>query len=152
NDPMQRVTLAEEVAVLGLYLDIEQVRFAERLRVDTDIPPDCRPALLPSLLLQPLVENAIKHAVAKRVERGSLRIAAHRAGDRLWLTVSDDGPGSAQLAPDAPPARGVGLGNTRDRLRVLYGGEQSFEASNRKGGGFEVRLSLPFETGGGASG
>jgi two-component system, LytTR family, sensor kinase len=146
NDPMQRVTVAEEVDSLRLYLGIEEVRFADRLRVETDIAPDCRTALVPSLLLQPLVENAIKHAVSKSVEGGTLRIGARRAGDRLWLTVSDDGPGSSR--PSGGEARGVGLRNTRDRLRVLYGAQQSFELRNRPEGGCEVELSLPLELGG----
>ena len=144
NDPMQRVTVAEEVDAIRLYLGIEEIRFAERLRVEIEIAPECRSALLPSLLLQPLVENAIKHAVSKKIEGGTVRIAAHRAGARLHMSVADDGPGNAHAG--APP-RGVGLRNTRDRLLVLYGEEQSFELRNRPQGGCEVQLSLPFETG-----
>ena len=142
NDPMQRVTVAEEVYAIRLYLGIEEIRFADRLRVEIDIAEECRSALVPSLVLQPLVENAIKHAVSKKVEGGTVRIAAHRSGARLHLSVADDGPGSATTG--AP--RGVGLRNTRDRLLVLYGEEQSFELGNRPQGGCEVRLSLPFET------
>jgi len=152
NDPMQRVTVAEEVGALRQYLGIEEVRFADRLRVETDIAPDCRDALLPSLLLQPLVENAIKHAIAKSVAGGAVRVRARRADDRLWLTVADDGPGSAQLDPGASPARGVGLSNTRTRLRVLYGPQQTFEMRNRPEGGCEVTLSLPFDVGDDARG
>ena len=144
NDPMQRVTVAEEVDALRLYLDIEETRFADRLRVETEIAADCRSALMPGLLLQPLVENAIKHAVSKSVAGCTLRIGARRTDGRLWLTVADDGPGTAQLDPDGP-ARGVGLGNTRERLRVLYGARQSFAIRNRPEGGCEVELSLPFE-------
>jgi two-component system, LytTR family, sensor kinase len=147
NDPMQRVTVAEEVGALRLYLGIEEIRFADRLRVETDIAPDCRSALLPSLLLQPLVENAIKHAIAKSVRGGRVRIRAQRTDDRLLLSVVDDGPGSAPVDSGAPPARGVGLNNTRARLRVLYGAEQSFALRNRPEGGCEVTLSLPFEVG-----
>jgi LytS/YehU family sensor histidine kinase len=147
NDPMQQVTVTEEVEALHLYLAIEQIRFADRLRVETEIAPECRHARLPSLLLQPLVENAIKHAVAKKVEGGSLRIAARRDGDRLQMTVADDGPGGLPPGPDTAPERGVGLSNTRARLRVLYGARQSLEVRRRPGGGFEVHLSLPFDAG-----
>lgn len=147
SDPMQRVTVAEEVAALERYLDIEKIRFAERLRVAIEIAPGCGAALVPGLLLQPLVENAIKHAISKNIAGGTLRIAARRAGERLLLAVADDGPGPVHPAGAAGNGRGVGLGNTRERLRVLYDGEQSVELHERAEGGCEVRLSLPFEVG-----
>ncbi|MGN6222834.1 sensor histidine kinase [Pseudoxanthomonas sp.] len=153
-DPMQRVTLKQELDAIGLYLDIEKTRFAERLRVDARIEPACWSALLPSLLLQPLVENAIKYAIARRVEGGTIGLRAAREGGRLRLSVIDDGPGWAVLddggaPPDsAPRGNRVGLANTRDRLRVLYGEQQSFELRNRPEGGFEVTMTLPFETAG----
>jgi len=146
GDPTHQVTLDQELAALDLYLGIEAVRFADRLKVEKDIAADCRSALVPGLLLQPLVENAIKHAVARRVEGGTLRLSAHRDRDRLELSVADDGPGpcSAEPGQPAPTGRGVGLSNTRDRLRLLYAAEQSFEIRQRPEGGWEVRLSLPF--------
>lgn len=153
-DPMQRVTLKQELDAIGLYLDIEKTRFAERLRVDARIEPACWSALLPSLLLQPLVENAIKYAIARRVEGGTIGLRAAREGGRLRLSVIDDGPGWAVLddggaPPDsAPRGNRVGLANTRDRLRVLYGEQQSFDLRNRPEGGFEVTMTLPFETAG----
>lgn len=151
GDPTQHVTLDQELAALDLYLGIESVRFGERLKVDRDIAPDCRAALVPGLLLQPLVENAIKHAVARHVEGGTLRLRARRGGGRLQLSVADDGPG-----PDPGPERGeprrsgcgVGLSNTRERLRLLYGDAQSFEVARRPGGGWEVQLSLPLRVAG----
>jgi two-component system LytT family sensor kinase len=146
NDPMQRVTLRQELDALTLYLGIEKIRFAERLRVETDIGEDCWRALLPSLLLQPLVENAIKYAVAPQVEGGLLRIEARREGEQLVLRVSDRGPGCDCLEGDQLPAgKGVGLRNTRERLAVLYGDAGSFAVRNRKPG-IEVTLRLPFET------
>jgi len=154
NDPMQRVTLKQELDAIGLYLDIEKTRFAERLRLEIEIEPACWSALLPSLLLQPLVENAIKYAVAKRVEGGTIGLHASREGERLRLSVVDDGPGWPALdhggvPPDnAPRGNRVGLANTRDRLRVLYGAQQSFDVRNREEGGFMVTMTLPFETGG----
>jgi two-component system LytT family sensor kinase len=141
-DPLQRVTVAEEVDALRLYLAIEEIRFGDRLRLDIDVAADCREALVPSLLLQPLVENAIKHAVSRSVNGATVIISARRADGHLWLTVADDGPGSAAREPSA---RGVGLTNTRDRLRVLYGARHGFEMRNRPEGGFEVRLGLPYE-------
>jgi two-component system, LytTR family, sensor kinase len=153
SDPMQRVTFKQELDALRLYLDIEKVRFAERLQIEYRIQPECYSALLPSLLLQPLIENAIKYAVAKRVEGGRLEIDAHRDGDMLEIRVSDDGPGCPQFdgdLPATPPSNGhgVGLFNTRERLKVLYGERQQFSARNREGGGAAITLRLPFEAGG----
>ena len=146
NDPMQRVTLRQELDALTLYLDIEKIRFAERLRIETAIEEDCWRALLPSLLLQPLVENAIKYAVAKQVAGGLLRIEAERDGEQLVLRVIDDGPGCSAIEGDQlPPGKGVGLRNTRERLHVLYGDTGGFSVRNRERG-IEVTLRLPFET------
>ncbi|MBD8525540.1 sensor histidine kinase [Pseudomarimonas arenosa] len=146
NDPMQKVSLRQELEAIRLYLDIEKVRFAERLRLELDVSDDCQEALMPSLLLQPLIENAIKFAVAKRVEGGRLRIKARRQGARLLLQVTDDGPGCGENGPKPRgDGHGVGLDNTRDRLRVLYGERQSFSAGNGPEGGFQVTMELPFE-------
>jgi two-component system, LytTR family, sensor kinase len=150
GDPSQQVTLDQELAALDLYLGIESVRFAERLRVERDIAADCRAALVPGLLLQPLVENAVKHAVARHVDGGTLWLRARRDAGRLQLSVADDGPGPESSEP-RPSGCGVGLSNTRERLRLLYGPEQSFEVARRPGGGWEVRLSLPFRLAGGVS-
>jgi two-component sensor histidine kinase len=149
SDPMQRVTFKQELDALRLYLDIEKVRFAERLQIDYRIEPECYSALLPSLLLQPLIENAIKYAVAKRIEGGRLEIGARREGDMLELRVSDDGPGCALFDHGGMPGgHGVGLVNTQERLRVLYGDRSRFGARNRDPHGVEIVLQLPFEIGG----
>jgi two-component system, LytTR family, sensor kinase len=146
NDPMQRVTLRQELDALTLYLDIEKIRFAERLRIETAIDEDCWRALLPSLLLQPLVENAIKYAVARQVAGGLLRIEARREGAQLVLKVVDNGPGCGSLEGDIlPPGKGVGLRNTRERLQVLYGDTGTLAARNLDPG-MEVTLRLPYET------
>ncbi|WP_413626427.1 sensor histidine kinase [Luteibacter sp. Lutesp34] len=157
-DPMQQVTLKQEIDTTCLYLDIEKVRFTERLTVRIEIDDTCWPALLPSLLLQPLVENAIKHAVARRVEGTTLIVRAERDRHSLRLSVLDDGPGRpppeagrSQLE-HATHGNGVGLANTRERLRMLYGARQSFEARDRSEGGFMVVMTLPFEVGGTAGG
>ena len=146
NDPMQKVSLRQELEAIRLYLDIEKVRFADRMRLQLDVAEECQDALMPSLLLQPLIENAIKFAVAKRVEGGQLKIGARRQGARLVLEVCDDGPGCGEDGPrPRGDGHGVGLENTRDRLRVLYGERQTFSAGNLPDGGFVVRMELPFE-------
>jgi len=145
-DPMQRVTLKQELDALHLYLGIEKVRFADRLTLRTDVDDEAFGALMPSLLLQPLIENAIKYAVAKRIEGGTLEIAARRHGDMLEIQVRDDGPGCPQFTgDDLPPGNGVGLRNARDRMRVLYGEQQAFVVRNREPRGVEITLRLPFE-------
>lgn len=147
SDPMQRVSLRQELEALQLYLGIERTRFGERLRVDTEVAPDCFGALVPSLILQPLIENAIKYAVAPRVEGGHLCIEARREGAALVLRVSDDGPGCPAILDDGqfPPGKGVGLRNVFERVRVLYGAAGVSRARNRAEGGLEIELRLPFE-------
>ncbi len=147
-DPVQRVTLKQELEAIHLYLGIEKLRFTERLNLHSNIEPAAYSAQLPSLLLQPLIENAIKYAVAKRVEGGSIEIAARRDGNVLEIAVRDDGPGFPNPGAELPAGNGVGLRNTRDRLRVLYGDQQSFVMRNREPRGAEVVLRLPFEASG----
>ncbi len=147
-DPVQKVTLKQELEAIHLYLGIEKLRFAERLNLSSDIEPGVYSAQLPSLLLQPLIENAIKYAVAKRIEGGSIEIAARRDGEMLEIAVRDDGPGFDHAMDDLPAGNGVGLRNTRERLRVLYGAKQSFTMRNRTPRGAEVLLRLPFEPSG----
>jgi two-component system, LytTR family, sensor kinase len=147
SDPMQRVSLRQELEALQLYLGIERTRFGERLQVEVDVQPECFSALVPSLILQPLVENAIKYAVAPRVEGGRLSIGAQRDKGSLILRVRDDGPGCPLLRDDGelPPGSGVGLRNVFERLRVLYGPTGASRARNLEHGGLEVELRLPFE-------
>lgn len=160
NDATARVTVAQEVETLKLYLDIERMRFEDRLRTEFRIDEAAKNALIPSLLLQPLVENAIKYAVSPLEEGAEITIAAQLVGPSLRITVSDTGPG-LQSEPD--PARnpamsdgpgnnardmtstGVGLPNIRDRLAQAYGDNQRFEMHNRPEGGFAVVIELPFE-------
>lgn len=152
SDPMQKVTLKQELDALNLYLGIEKTRFGERLSVRTAIAEECYAALLPSMLLQPLVENAVKYAIARMIEGGTIEIRASRDGDRLRLRVIDDGPGCPDFAAGGDRnGHGVGLRNTRERLRVLYGERQSVELRNRDGGGVEACLTLPFESAGRAA-
>ena len=125
---------------LDRYLEIEHVRFPDRLRVVREIQPESLGALVPTLLLHPLVENAIRHGVSRRAQGGCLGIRARRVGGRLELRVWDDGPEGA--AADARSS-GIGLANTRARLEHLYGTAQRFELRRAREGGMEVSVSLP---------
>jgi len=143
NDPMQRIALKQEIEALKLYLDIEKVRFEERLRLDIDIAPEAQTALIPSLLLQPLVENAIKHGIAQSEAGGCLRIAARVFAGELLIELADDGPGVALVDGEIPSARGVGLRNTRERLHELYGGRHSLRLGNTVPHGLTVNIRIP---------
>jgi LytS/YehU family sensor histidine kinase len=138
-----RVPLQEEIEFLQKYLDIEQTRFQDRLAVHYDIDPETLDAEVPRLILQPLVENAIKHGVSKRVGPGTIRIASDRKGDALWLEVRDNGAGMAAASGDQISS-GVGLSNTRARLECLYGEAQGLEFSEGAEG-LTVRMRLPFQ-------
>ncbi len=147
SDPMQRVSLDEELEALTRYLGIEQLRFGERLRIVVDVSAEARRALVPSLVLQPLIENCIKYAISRRIEGGTIAVRAQVVDGSLLIRVEDDGPG----LPDGcgGNGNGVGLANTRERLKVLYGTRQSVDVRARgdaEGGGVEVALKLPFET------
>lgn len=154
NDPMQKVSLSQEIEAMQLYLDIEKVRFAERLRLEFEVEESARAALIPSLLLQPLVENAIKFAIAQSMNGGTIRIAARTFAGELLLEVSDDGPGMDDFQARASEAglpgngsrRGVGLENTRERLLELYGRNQSFRLDKTDPHGVTICIRLPFET------
>ena len=135
----QEVSLADELAFLRRYLDIMAVRFGDRLEVTVSVPDDLLPATVPSLALQPLVENAIRHGMANRDDVGHVLVDARRENSRLMLAVTDDGPG----LPSGPAPDGVGLANTRERLRRLYGAEGSVEVRARAGGGTISTLAMP---------
>ncbi|MBA3890602.1 MAG: histidine kinase [Gemmatimonadaceae bacterium] len=139
------VTLQRELDLLERYLDIMRVRFGDRLAVAIDVPPALLGARVPNLVLQPIVENAIKHAIAPRESGGRIGIAAARAGDRLVIHVRDDGPGPGGAAE--PPGAGVGLANTRARLVEMYGTRQHLRlATSDDAPGTVVEISLPFRT------
>ncbi|MBH0111412.1 histidine kinase [Novosphingobium sp. YJ-S2-02] len=154
NKPSARVTIAQEVETLKLYLDIERMRFEERLRTTFTIDSDTEKCLLPSLLLQPLVENAIKYAVSPQETGAEITIAAQLVGPRLRITVSDTGPGLQSPTTDnrlsgmsydggEPVSTGVGLSNIRDRLAQAYGDEHRFETIEPVEGGFAVLIEIP---------
>lgn len=145
NDPMQKITLVQEIEAMKLYLDIEKVRFAERLQVQFEIEEAARTALVPSLLLQPLVENAIKYAIAQSVHGGTIKIAARTFADELLLEVIDDGPGMTPVKKRPSDRRGVGLENIRERLRELYNGNQSFGVGSTDPHGMTIHIRIPLE-------
>jgi LytS/YehU family sensor histidine kinase len=137
-----QVTLAEEVEYLQRYVDIQKVRFGERLQVSVDIPEKILRAQVPNLLLQPLVENAIKHGIAKRVVGGTVRISGTGDNGTLRLSVSNDGP---SIATDIETTHsGVGLANLRTRLRILHGNDSELELRRATSGAAEVVVTLPF--------
>jgi two-component system, LytTR family, sensor kinase len=140
------VPLEKELAFLGRYLEIMQIRFQGRLEVDTHVDPDVADALVPTLILQPLVENAVKHGVSKVAGVGQIEVRALRDDeDRVVLTVRDNGPGIDGSA--APRAEGVGLANTRARLEQLYGPDQSLTLRPAPDGvGVVAEVTLPYHT------
>jgi sensor histidine kinase YesM len=135
------VTLARELRFVNGYLEIEKVRFPDRLRVEIDVEPSALSACVPNLILQPIVENAIKHGIARRLAPGRIVLRAQREGPTLRIQISDDGPG---IAPAPGVKEGVGLGNTRARLRHQYGDAQRLALRNLPGGGLQVELEIPF--------
>ena len=156
TQPGGKVTVAQEVETLKLYLDIERMRFEERLRTVFSIDPAAADAVIPSFLLQPLVENAIKYAVSPQEEGARISLTAQLVGNRLRLTVSDTGPGlRAKAARATLPAAmagagntvstGVGLANIRDRLAQAYGDDHLFDIRTPPEGGFTVVIEIPYE-------
>ncbi|HEY9229360.1 MAG TPA: histidine kinase, partial [Gemmatimonadaceae bacterium] len=136
------IPLASELELVQRYLDIEQVRLGDRLALDVSVASDAWTARVPSLLLQPIVENAVRHAIAPRAKGGRIAVSARRAGERLHLVVEDDGPGLNSNA--SSNGGGIGLTNTRERLRYLYGDAQQFRLDRGDLGGLRVRFDLPF--------
>ncbi len=151
-EPGSQVTLAQEIETLQLYLDIERMRFEERLRTQFEIEDAALGAQLPAMLLQPLVENAIKYAVSTQEEGAQIALTARVIGERLRLTVEDTGPGVDDSPRDAardqalgrPVSTGVGLANIRNRLAQAYGENHLFETRSEAGGGFTVLIEIPF--------
>jgi two-component system LytT family sensor kinase len=145
HSTQQEVELKEELNFLELYLNIQQMRFSDRLQITMDIGPRATSALVPSLILQPLVENALRHGIGRSVASGLVGITAQVEEDSLMLTVFDNGAGlpkSWQLKGSG----GIGLANTAARLQQLYGENQRLDVRNRSQGGVEVVIVVPFRT------
>ena len=134
------VSLRQELDFLQRYLEIEQTRFEDRMQVDLQVDPVTLDAAVPTVLLQPLVENALRHGLAHRLEGGLLRIECRRADGRLAMKVCDNGPGPncKQIVP------GYGLGLTQQRLQRLYGGDRRLELKSPDAGGCEVEIEIPW--------
>ena len=144
NDPMSRVTLGSELAALDLYLEIEKVRFGDRLIIEKSIEARAASALVPSLILQPLIENAIKYAITPSEEGGTLKISARVRHDTLILQLSDTGPGLGN-GNNGQKSSGVGLKNTRERLQQLYGDDQAFTLAPNEPSGLTITINIPYE-------
>jgi sensor histidine kinase YesM len=136
----QEVTLKEEIDFLEKYLEIQKMLMRERLRVKLNVEPETLDASVPNMLLQPLVENAIKHGISPRPEGGNIEVYARRLDGKLYVEVTDDGLGMHEQ----PNGNGVGLVNTRERLKHLYGHAQAFNVSSFPGRGVTIRITLPF--------
>jgi len=142
--PLQMTTLNRELEFVGGYLEIEKVRFDEdRLEVHLDLAADTLDAEVPHLLLQPLVENAVRHGIAKRSSRGELRIRSGHDNGNLSVHITDNGPGFTE-SNGSGPKFGLGLRATRERLQTLYGDHQSLSIRNLTEGGVEVCVEIPF--------
>lgn len=139
------VTLAEELALAGHYLDIEKVRLGDRLLLDVRIGPEVLQAAVPQLLLQPLLENAIRHGIAPRIAPGHVTLMVGRDGETLRLSLRNDG---VPVLPDATEREArpsaIGLRNVRERLAKLHGGQQRFEFALADDGSCVVDIALPF--------
>lgn len=148
HSPLNKVSLAQELESSRLYLDIEKVRFAERLELEIDVSDEAAMGLVPTMILQPIIENSIKHAVSKSETGGRIRIAAGRRADRLWLEVTDDGPGLSDksVSTDAfTLSKGVGVSNIQNRLKEIYGASHKLQFSNVESGGLRVRVEIPYD-------
>ena len=156
TQPGGKVTVAQEVETLMLYLDIERMRFEERLQTEFRVEEAATKAQIPSMLLQPLIENAIKYGVSPQEEGATISLLAQIVGPRLRITVSDTGPGVdvGGVADDLPAvmathkrrdSTGVGLANIRDRLAQAYGDDHRFEIRSPENGGFTVLIEIPHE-------
>ena len=145
NDAEQEVPLRAELEFLGQYLEIEQVRFADRLKVDLNPDPDTLDALVPNMFLQPLVENALRHGIGRKAQGGRLEMRSWREASDLLVSVQDSGPGFPSYSR-TPMEEGIGLSNTRSRLQHLHPGKHQIKFTNAPGGGAVVTLRIPFRT------
>ena len=137
-----QLPLSEELRQLELYLGLQQMRHGSRLTVQREVPTELETARIPAMLLQPLVENALSHGIGGRPGPGTLSLRAWREGERLWLSVEDDGVG---ISPDGPTREGIGLSNTRARLAALYPDEHEFRIEPRPEGGTRVLIRMPYQ-------
>lgn len=149
KDPINKVMLEQEIYAARLYLEIEKVRFSERLGISIELEPGTEKALVPSLILQPLIENAIKYAVASQVNGGEITIKAKTFGHDLLLEVADNGPGMSIVDGSVKTAdnsdSGVGLVNTRERLAALYDNDFALVLTHNEPRGVKVNIRIPLQ-------
>ena len=143
NAGEQEVPLSRELELLEHYVDIQQIRFRDRLTVTLEVAPDAMQALVPNFILQPLVENAIRHGIGPRAAPGHVDVRAYRENGSLHLRVADNGVGE-RVRPFEATGEGIGLGNTKARLEHLYGSAHAFSARGGSTGGFVVDIVIPF--------
>jgi len=143
NSEIQVTTLSRELEFLTGYLEIEKVRFADRLNIVLDVAPDALDAQMPHFLLQPLVENAVHHGISRRSSGGEIRIAVSCDAHNLYLRIRDNGPGLSDSGV-GQPAIGLGLRATRERLQTLYGNKHSVDIRDAPEGGVEACVRIPF--------
>ena len=148
HSPLDKVTLAHELETSRLYLDIEKVRFADRLKIEVDVDSEAQAAYVPTMILQPLIENSIKYAISKAIDGGLIRISSHKHNENLVLTVTDDGPGiEGERTKDALVlSKGVGISNIRNRLDEIYGGDYEFTFKDAQPSGLTVTVVIPYDT------
>ncbi len=143
----EKITFSQELQVVESYLAIQQVRFADRLRVKIETTPEALEGLVPCFLLQPIIENAIRHGISRLEGDGLLETSVERIGDKLQLRVKDNGPGlkPSPGTPSGTSGHGIGMQNTRDRLSYFYPGAYNFLAAEPATGGYEVTIQIPYE-------
>ena len=148
NIPNTKITLESEINALNLYLQIEKIRFEDRLSLDFNIDADANAALVPSLLLQPIIENSMKHAIAKCETGGTITLRAEVIDEHLYICMQDSGPGIkvGKSKLQSVIGRGVGLKNTDDRLKTLYDDRFQFNITSIDGGGLRTEITIPYET------
>ena len=144
NDASAEVPLSEELGFVERYLAIEQTRLGDRLRVNTAISPETLDAVVPSMLLQPLVENVVRHGIAPLIEGGTVTMEGASQGQRLLLTIRNSGPHiNGNFAQHGTAFKGIGLANTAERLKTLYGDDQRLSFRSPAEGGYEVTIEIP---------
>ncbi len=141
----QEVRLEDEIGVLERYIEIQKIRFEDRVHFRIEIPPSARDAMVPSLILQPIMENAVLHGIAHREKNGLIEIAARRENGSLHISVSDNGNPVTSKSPDEF-VEGMGLRNTRRRLYAMYGSDHQFVIGRSRHGGVEAAMTIPFHT------
>jgi two-component system, LytTR family, sensor kinase len=145
NDAAAEIPLSQELIFVEQYLAIEQTRLGDRLHVNTAISRETLDAVVPSMLLQPLVENAVRHGVAPMIGGGSIAIESTSRGDRLLMRIRNSGPRTSRNSCEPIlPSKGIGLANTAERLKTLFGDDQRFSLRCPEAGGYEVTIDIPF--------